>query len=202
MKDSDWQQSLSVGWQSLPQARLGWWPNFIAPCARVAIRQQLMDELQLEQGVVSVYGQRYLIPRLQAWYGEHDYRYSGESLSAQPMTELLTQLMGDCEQQAESSFNSVLVNYYRDGRDRMGWHSDDEHELGSQPVIASLSLGACRDFDLKHKESGEKLRIALSDGSLLVMAGATQHFWRHALPQRLRCKAPRLNLTFRYVHGA
>lgn len=161
-----------------------------------------MAQVALEQGYVTLYGKRHAIPRLQAWFGPQSYTYSGESLAAKPLPPILQALLERCEQQAETSLNSVLVNYYRDGRDKIGWHSDDEPELGNQPVIGSLTLGACRDFDLKHRESGEKLRIPLTDGSLLVMAGATQHFWRHSIPARLKLTEPRFNLTFRYINPA
>lgn len=188
------------GWNSLPEARLGWWPDFISEAERALLWEQVLKQVELEQGHVTLYGKRHLIPRLQAWYGPEGYTYSGETLPAKTIPPILMELLERCEQQAEAQFNSVLVNYYRDGLDKMGWHSDDEPELGYQPVIASLSLGAERDFDLKHKHSGEKIRIGTSDGSLLIMAGACQHFWQHAVPKRTKLHQPRINLTFRYIY--
>ncbi|MCM2680559.1 alpha-ketoglutarate-dependent dioxygenase AlkB family protein [Echinimonas agarilytica] len=193
--------ALEEGWNYREQARLGWWPNFIDAQQCQSTWDELNQLVTLEEGFINIYGKRHKIPRLQAWFGDHDYSYSGETLSSKPMVGILATLCERCEQIAETRFNSVLVNYYRDGQDYMGWHADDEDELGTQPVIASLTFGACRDFDLKHKQTGERLRLALSDGSLLVMAGATQHFWQHSLPKRLRLQQPRFNLTFRYIHS-
>jgi len=103
---------------------------------------------------------------------------------------------------AGAAFNSVLANLYRDGRDAMGWHADDERELGPEPVIASLSLGAARRFALKHRASGERLNLALQPGSLLIMRGPTQRHWLHALPRTARPVGERLNLTFRRIVAA
>jgi alkylated DNA repair dioxygenase AlkB len=103
------------------------------------------------------------------------------------------------------AFNSVLINLYRDGNDSMGWHADDEKELGTDPAIASVSLGATRDLLLRYRQRNASIpnqRIALSDGSLLLMAGTTQHFWQHSLPKRKKSVTPRINLTFRYIHPA
>ena len=194
-------EPLKQGWQSLPDARIGWWPNFIKAVECQSLWLQIMQQVALEQGHVILYGKRHRIPRLQAWFGSQDYRYSGETLKATPLPPVLTSLLKRCEQRAEAAFNSVLVNYYRDGMDKMGWHSDDEPELGAQPVIASLSLGAKRDFDLKHKGTGQKLRVPVTDGSLLLMAGTCQRFWQHSVPKRAKLTQPRINLTFRFIHS-
>ena len=105
------------------------------------------------------------------------------------------------EQVTKARFNSVLLNYYRDGRDSMGYHADDEPELGENPVIASISLGAARRFVLKHNQTGEKHEIVLEHGSLLVMGGSCQHFWKHAIPKTAKPVRPRINLTFRHIHS-
>lgn len=191
---------LKTGWNSIHQARLGWWPHFIPASEREPLWLALMEQVELTQGQVNLFGKRHLIPRLQAWFGPQSYTYSGVTLKAKSVPPILRHLLTECQQQVEAQFNSVLVNYYRDGKDKMGWHSDDEAELGGGPLIASLSLGATRDFDLKHKLSREKIRIPLTDGSLLVMAGECQKYWQHSVPQRNKLIRPRINLTFRYIY--
>ncbi|WP_158100496.1 alpha-ketoglutarate-dependent dioxygenase AlkB family protein [Neiella marina] len=191
---------LVTGWQAFGNSRFGWWPDF-AIGGSENLWQQLLAQVTLQTGTVQVFGKRHSIPRLQAWYGPKPYRYSGETLPAQALPPLLDSLMQQCMERAQARFDSVLVNYYRDGRDHMGWHSDDEPELGANPVIASLSLGAARDFDLRQRQSKQRIRVSLTDGSLLVMAGRCQHEWQHALPKRLRISEPRLNLTFRNLAG-
>ncbi|MFQ3237020.1 MAG: alkylated DNA repair dioxygenase AlkB, partial [Paraglaciecola sp.] len=133
--------------------------------------------------------------------GDNDalYRYSGLRLSPNPWTEALKELKVLCEKNCGQSFNSVLANCYRDGQDSMGWHSDNEAELGVQPVIASVSLGQIRNFDFRHNTSGEKYRQALESGSLLLMKGDTQLHWQHAMAKTTQVLQPRVNLTFRYV---
>jgi len=148
-----------------------------------------------------MYGKRVAIPRLQAWYGDKgmDYSYSGIILTAKPWPPVLLELKQQVENKCQSSFNAVLANLYRDQDDTVGWHSDDETELGKNPVIASVSFGDERNFQLKHKDSGEKLTIPLTSGSLLVMAGETQHYWQHCLPRTKKMKSSRINLTFRQI---
>jgi alkylated DNA repair dioxygenase AlkB len=111
----------------------------------------------------------------------------------------LLQLKSKIEEVSEAAFNSVLLNKYRDGNDTVGWHSDDERELGRNPIIASLSLGIARDFILRHKYKPNELKIQLRHGSLLIMRGHTQEYWKHALPRRKRITEPRINLTFRAI---
>ena len=156
---------------------------------------------------ITLFGKQHWQPRLVAAHGDAGlvYTYSGLTLPMQPWTALLAQLRQDIEQIAGVCFNSVLLNWYRDEHDSMGWHSDDEASLGPAPVIASFSLGATRVFKLKHKTRPElkTTTIALTDGSLLLMAGATQRCWKHAIDKsRTACDA-RINLTFRrIVHGS
>jgi len=148
-----------------------------------------------------MYGKKVAIPRLQAWYGDSHthYQYSGLQMSPMPWTQTLRAIKEDIEQQLQTSFNSVLINLYRDGNDTVGWHSDDEPELGSEPVIASLSLGEIRDFQLKHKQLDKKVIVPLSSGSLFIMSGTTQSYWRHCIPRTKRVKSARINLTFRRI---
>ena len=153
------------------------------------------------QDEIFVYGRAVRIPRLQAWYGDNQqsYQYSGLTMLALPWTAVLLDIKQAVESYSGCQFNSCLVNLYRDGNDSVSWHSDDEPELGTNPVIASVSLGAKRDFQLKHKMSGKKLSVPLTSGSLLLMAGETQHYWQHCIAKSKRVESPRINLTFRQI---
>ena len=160
---------------------------------------RLVGETDWRQETVTVFGKRHLQPRLTAWYGDRRYAYSGLVLDPQPWTPLLSQVKAAVEAASGHRFNSVLLNYYRDGRDSMGMHSDDEPELGPNPVIASLSLGEERPLTLRHKRTGETRKFVLPSGSLLVMSGATQHHWLHGINKSACKMGPRLNLTFRNI---
>jgi alkylated DNA repair dioxygenase AlkB len=163
------------------------------------VLERLLGEIGWRQDVARIMGRLVALPRLTAWHGDAGYRYSGIDNQPQPWLPLLLELKEVAETLAEASFNSVLLNLYRDGRDSMGWHSDDERSLGVDPVIASLSFGAVRRFRLKHKRTGESVALDLPPGSCLGMAGALQHHWRHALPKTARPVGPRVNLTFRQI---
>lgn len=165
---------------------------------------KLHADLTWQEEAIFIYGKWVKVPRLMCWYGDPDacYRYSG--VNHQPMlwTPALQAIREKLEQQCHCTFNSVLANLYRDGKDSMGCHADDEKELGKNPVIASLSLGDQRLFKLHHKKSQEKLDIVLGHGDLLVMSGALQHHWMHSLPKTKKMKMPRINLTFRKIKVA
>jgi alkylated DNA repair dioxygenase AlkB len=169
------------------------------PIGNAEILARLLDETPWRADTVVVYGKRYLQPRLTAWYGEASYTYSGLTLQPLPLTPLLAQLRAAVERVTGQRYNSVLLNYYRDGADSMGMHSDDEPELGPQPVIASLSYGATRTFLLRHRRNNRTVKLDLTDGSLLLMAGTLQAHWRHGINKTAKLVGPRLNLTFRYV---
>lgn len=163
---------------------------------------RLEGELDWHQGEIVLFGRRRPIPRLQAWYGDPGtrYRYSGQTLSPLPWTRSLTELREHLREDTGIDFNAVLSNWYRDGRDSMGWHSDDEAELGRNPPIASLSLGAVRRFLLRNRAHREQRHeLALSSGSLLLMTGPTQHHYQHSVPRTTRPVGARINLTFRRV---
>jgi len=166
----------------------------------VALHRLIADVPWRQENVV-VWNKMYSQPRLIASYGDRDtdYTYSGLTLSPLPWTDLLLGIKRRVENVAEASFNSVLLNYYRDNRDSMGFHSDDEPELG--PVIASLSLGEERTFVLKHKlnKSAKPVRLKLASGSLLLMKGETQRNWKHGIAKLTRPCGPRVNLTFRRI---
>jgi alkylated DNA repair dioxygenase AlkB len=160
---------------------------------------QLIAQTDWRTEYITLWGKRHAQPRLTAWHGEARYRYSGMTLEPQPFTPLQLLLKREVERVSGRRFNSVLLNYYRDQHDSMGFHSDDESELGAQPAIASLSFGAPRTFILKHKRLPQTLKLALGDGSLLLMAGATQANWRHGINKQRAACGPRLNLTFRNI---
>lgn len=186
---------------SLPQAELDYRADFLSQTKADALLLCFRQSLNWRQDSIKLYGKVVKIPRLQAWYGDADstYRYSGLTMTPLPWTEELWELKQRCEQACGHRFNSVLANWYRDGNDSMGWHADSEPELGDNPVIASVSLGACRNLDFRHIRSDEKYRIALAHGSLLIMQGATQHYWQHAIAKTRRVSEGRINLTFRYI---
>jgi len=156
-----------------------------------------------QQHHISLYGRRHAEPRLGLWYadaGVH-YRYSGRECRAAAWPQPLLSLRELLQEQLQQPFNGVLGNLYRDGDDAMGWHSDDERSLGARPLIASVSLGAGRDFLLRRKhDHSRKLKLHLQHGSLLLMAGTTQRYWQHALPRRKKVSQARVNLTFRWIH--
>jgi len=165
--------------------------------------RSLIDRVPWRAEEVVVWGKRYPQPRLIAWYGDkgRGYTYSGIRLEPLPWNETLLKIKHDLEHLTGSIFNCVLLNYYRDQNDSMGFHSDDEPELGPQPVIASLSLGERRTFVLKHKTRKElkPVKIQLESGSLLVMKGHTQKNWKHGIQKESKPCGPRVNLTFRSI---
>lgn len=192
---------------SLPHADVRLAPHFLAPAEAAALLTELTDNVPWRHEPIKLFGKEVMQPRLTAWYGDAgaSYRYSGLQLEPLPWLPVLQELRQRVEAAAGTSFNSVLLNLYRHGQDSMGWHADDEPELGPEPVIASLSLGATRRFRLRprpgaaftHAPAG----LELSSGSLLLMRGPTQHHWQHAVPKTARPTGPRLNLTFRRVVG-
>lgn len=185
----------------LPNADLVFYENIISPELATLWFDALNKGLNWQQESLVVYGKEHAIPRLQCFYGDEGvkYQYSGKVFNAQLWDDNLRQLKQLVESICQVKFNCVLANLYRDGNDCMGWHADDEAELGKTPVIASLSFGATRCFKLKHRLSNEKFEIELTSGSLLIMAGSTQEFWYHSLPKRARVNSARVNLTFRYM---
>lgn len=193
--------SHEAGLQSIPieDGELSLLPQLLLPLSNAEVFERLLRETAWRHETVVVYGKRHLQPRLTAWYGEAGYTYSGLRLEALPMTPLLELLRGAVEAATGHRYNSVLLNYYRDGADSMGMHSDDEPELGPQPVIASLSYGASRTFTLRHKASKRSLKFELGDGNLLLMGGALQHHWLHGINKTAKPTGARLNLTFRYI---
>lgn len=176
--------------------------SFYAATEAAALFQRLEKEIEWQQLPIKIFGKELMQPRLMAWYGapEASYTYSGLSLKPQDFTPLLLQIKTAIEQESGHNFNSVLLNLYKDGNHSMGWHSDDEKELGPEPTIASLSLGGTRHFKLKHRtEKDKKLSLALQSGDLLLMEGSMQRYWLHAIPKTNKPCGPRINLTFRQI---
>jgi alkylated DNA repair dioxygenase AlkB len=186
----------------LPGARIQITENFIAAVAAEKLMAELIDCVDWRRDTIKLFGKAHPIPRLHQWFGDPGttYRWSGISMQPQPWLPCLTDLRARLEATTGHGFNSALANYYRDGNDSMGWHSDNEPELGPQPTIASISLGAERELLLRQRQrtKGTSSKpIKLSHGSLMLMSGDTQNNWEHALPKRSKLNTPRINLTFR-----
>ena len=190
--------------QALPviDARLVLWQAVDFGDEKVLLKQ-LIEETPWRQDEVTVWGKTHRQPRLIAWYGDaaQSYSYSGITLSALPWTPALLRIKETVETLCQNAFNSALVNYYRDQRDGMGFHSDDEPELGPAPVIASVTFGAPRHFVLKHRYRKDvaNVKLPLPSGSVLLMSGDTQRYWKHGVPKQRKPCGPRINLTFRQI---
>jgi alkylated DNA repair dioxygenase AlkB len=187
----------------LPDSDICYFPDFYIPELANLYFERLLNEIVWRQDDIKVFGKIYAQPRLTALYGDTDkpYSYSGIRMQPTPFTPLLQGIKQDIEEATSARFTTVLLNLYRSGQDSNGWHSDDEKELGNNPEIASLSLGATRKFHLRHKEKKLRHSIALEHGSLLLMKGSTQHCWQHQIPKTKKTVDPRINLTFRFIHS-
>ena len=177
-------------------------PAFLPAAEADALLVALSAEIPWEQHRIRLYGREHASPRLSCWIGDPGaaYTYSRTRFEPRPWPLTLATLKPRIEAACGARFNSVLANLYRDGADGMGWHADDEPELGPEPVIASLSLGAVRGFAFRDlAERRQRLKLDLPHGSLLVMAGRTQTLYQHAIAKSARALPPRLNLTFRWI---
>ena len=164
----------------------------------------LIQNEDWEQRHFFALGKQCIQPRMMSWAGSIPYRYSGQTLPPKEVAPRLQQLQERIEEYCGSQFNHIVINYYRDGRDHMSLHADNEPELGKDPLIAALSLGVPRRFLLRHKNKkfkGGKRKLVLHHGSLLIMGGDIQHRWRHSVPQTGGPTGGRINLTFRKLHG-
>ena len=187
---------------SLPDAEVIMYRDFFNNNESNEIFAELYGTINWKQEVALLFGKQVAIPRLTAWYGDagKSYTYSNIKMEPNLWTPTLITIKSKIEAIAGTLFNSVLLNLYRDGKDSVAWHSDDESELGENPAIGSVSFGATRRFMLRHKYQKEtKLEIQLTPGSFLLMKGATQHFWQHQIPKAAKVTEPRINLTFRKV---
>src|SRR5262245_54720932 len=164
------------------------WPQ-IAAC--------LAESVPWRIETARLFGREMPIPRMTAWFGDADYTYSGIRHQAAPFPAIVQRLREQAENISGASYNAVLLNLYRNGSDRVGWHSDNEAGLGDFPAIASLSLGATRRFQLRHRGTKEMITLELREGHWLIMAGETQRFWLHQVPKTTAAVGRRINLTFR-----
>ena len=184
----------------LPDAEVEYRRGFFGPDEALALFDALRAEIRWERHRVLIRGREVDCPRLSGWEGDATYAYSGITLRPAPWTARVAAVRHRIETATGETFNSVLANLYRNGSDRLGWHADDEPELGPAPVIASASFGAPRRFLLRPKRGGgASVPIVLEPGSLLVMRGPTQRHWLHSVPPTRRPIGPRINLTFRRV---
>lgn len=164
--------------------------------------ETLLETTPWQQEKISMYGKTYLVPRKTCWYSDEgiDYNYSGIASKSNPWNSVLLEIKTRVESELCEEFNSVLLNYYKDGNDKVSWHSDNEKCFGDNPTIASLSLGHTRRFDIKRKDkTGSTIKTDLCDGSLIVMSGEFQKYWLHQIPVQKKVTQGRINLTFRKV---
>ena len=189
--------------EPMPDGEVIFYQNFFEELESDRFFTTLLSTINWRQNRIKIFGREVDVPRLEAWYGDEEksYMYSGILMYPDAWTPSLVVIKEKVETVTEHKFNSVLINLYRNGKDSVSWHSDDEPELGMNPTIASVSFGATRRFQLRHKSNKdlETLEVALSHGSLLFMKGATQHFWKHQVPKTSRVLSERINLTFRVI---
>ena len=175
--------------------------DFLQPAESHALLESIRDNTPWRDDTITLYGRTYPVPRRTALFGDDGahYRYSRIAMNPLPWPTDVERVRRRIEEFTSHSFNAVLINLYRDGRDANGWHADNEPELGLQPVIASLSLGAQRTMRFKRRDGTAKWSCDLESGSLQVMRGDAQSDWLHCIPRQLRVTEPRINLTFRYI---
>ena len=188
---------------NLPNSDITYYPNFIDTIKATELFKHLKENIAWQHDNIKVYGKIYKQPRLTALYGniKKSYTYSNITMKPHAFTEELNTIKKAIETIAQIHFTTCLLNLYRDGKDSNGWHADDEPELGNNPVIASISLGQERFFNLRNIHNKKlKTKILLEHGSLLLMKGETQHYWQHQIPKTTKKIKERINLTYRVVH--
>ena len=175
--------------------------GFFTTAESNTLLKNFISKLPWESMIIKMFGRDTKIPRLQCWIGDEgcEYRYSGKQLNRQIWSQDLIMIRKKIYKELKIDFNSVLANYYRDGKDSMGWHSDDEKELGPNPTIASISFGSERDLVFRNKISKETLAIPQTNGSLILIDGETQKNWQHSIKKTQKLIGPRINLTFRNI---
>lgn len=175
--------------------------NFFTRSEADYFLNDFINNIVWEQQSMNMYGKIVPFPRLTTWYGDNDkpYTFSGITLQPHPWNESLLKIKQKIEPLSGVVFNSVLLNRYRNGNDSISWHTDAEKELGNNPIIASVNFGEERVFQLKHMETGERIDILLKHGSLLIMMGELQHYWKHQVPKSKKPMKERVNLTFRVI---
>jgi alkylated DNA repair dioxygenase AlkB len=187
----------------MPDAEVIIYRNFFEESESDQLFKELRNSLNWRQDTIKMFGKEFNLPRLTAWYGDEGkaYKYSGINMNPEPWTPALLRIKNRIEENAKVEFNSVLINLYRSGKDYVSWHSDDERELGDNPVIGSISFGEKRRFQLRHKQRKDldKVEVSLTNGSFLIMRGSTQHFWHHQIAKTSKELEERINLTFRFI---
>lgn len=190
--------------ESMPNGEVIIYDNFFEKLESHNLFKELRNNLNWRQDKIKMFGKECDLPRLTTWYGDKgkSYKYSGITMKPDAWMPALISIKEKIEAEVEVNFNSVLANLYRNGKDYVSWHSDDEPELGINPTIASVSFGETRRFLLRHKSNKDlaTVEIALTNGSLLIMRGTTQHFWKHQVPKTAKAKTERINLTFRVIN--
>ena len=188
-------------WVKISNGQYLYVPNFFDQTTSDKHFEVLLSHVEWKQEEMQMYGKTVKFPRLTAWYGDNDkpYSFSGITLSPIYWNDTLLEIKHKIERTAEATFNSVLLNRYRNGNDSISWHTDAEKELGINPIIASVNFGATRKFQLRHKNTQQKIELALTHGSLLIMGGELQHYWQHQVPKTKKVTTERINLTFRVI---
>lgn len=187
---------------TLPDGELTYYPTFLSKQKADYLFAQLLEEIPWQADQITVFGKSYDQPRLTSLHAINStpYSYSNVTMYPHPMTPELTELLNAIKEVKNHPYNAVLLNLYRNGKDSNGWHADNETELGTNPIIASISLGEERFFHLKHRKYKEqRMKIKLKHGSLLIMGGAMQHHWLHQIPKTAKPINQRINLTFRAI---
>ena len=187
--------------KSMPDADVVYFPSLFTFSEADSLLEQLQQKVAWQQEKIKLYGQVHDLPRLTAWYGDpaKTYIYSGITVHSLEWIAPLLEIKRRIEGVSDYSFNSVLLNRYRNGSDSISWHADDEPALGQNPLIGSVSFGEARSFQMKHKSLDEKRKIILEHGNYLLMKGSTQHYWLHQIPKSKRALGERINLTFRDI---
>ena len=185
----------------LKDAEAHYYPHFLSQKEADTLLAKALNEFPWQGGEIKIFGKTYAIPRREVYFGDEGkhYSYSGKTLSLVPWQKDIFQVKSALEKTFDIKLNACLANLYRDGLDSNGWHADDEPELGEQPIIASISLGATRKFQIKHKKTTEKSAIDLTHGSLLLMGKGMQTQYKHQIPKQKKVSQPRVNLTFRNI---
>jgi alkylated DNA repair dioxygenase AlkB len=187
---------------NLKDAELIYYPNFFNLVESNHLFKLLLNKTEWQEDDITVFGKTYKQPRLTALYANNNKPYSYSNITMKPSRfyKELDEIKTRVEKRTEAHFTTCLLNLYRDGNDSNGWHADNEKELGTNPIIASVSFGATRKFHLKHNaDKSLKQTILLEHGSLLLMKGTTQHCWKHQIPKTKKIVEKRINLTFRYI---
>lgn len=197
------QQTIPVYLTDERKSDIRFWPNWLGGPQADRLLATAIAETPWREDTINIAGKRIPVPRLQNWFGAQNtsYTYSGIRLQALEFPGWMESVRMAVEQVTGHSFNRALINHYRHGRDSVDWHADDEPELGKEPLVASLSLGVERVFQLRHNKTKERLSVSLPHGSLLLMGAGIQEYWQHRLAKVPGLEQPRINITFRYMES-